>query len=109
MGLIFFLSAQPDLPHPGSGWADLLIGSAAHTFVFGVLAVLSARALEEHSSRIPIALGLTLLYALSDEFHQAFVPGRNPDIVDLLFDACGALLGLWVWTRYQRRSSDHGA
>lgn len=103
MGLIFYLSAQPDLPHPATGWADLLVSSTAHFFMFAVLAVLWARTLQANPRARLLALALTLLYALSDELHQAFVPGRTPDPLDLLCDACGALLGLWGWARLQRR------
>jgi VanZ family protein len=103
MGLIFYLSAQPDLPHPESGWADLLVSSAAHAFIFGVLAVLWVRVLGERPRAWLLALILTWLYALSDEFHQAFVPGRTPDLLDLLCDGCGAMLGLWGWARLRRR------
>jgi VanZ family protein len=103
MGLIFYLSAQPDLPHPHAGWADLLVSNGAHAFVFGVLAVLWARALGERPQTLLIALALTLLYALSDEFHQAFVPGRHPDPWDLIFDGLGAAVGLGLWIRWKRR------
>jgi len=48
MGLIFCLSAQPDLPYPKSGWAALLLSSGRMCFV-RVLAVLWARALGERS------------------------------------------------------------
>lgn len=107
MGLIFFLSAQPDLPHTEIGWADMLISGGAHAFVFGVLALLWARAFGQRRWALPVAFVLTALYALSDEFHQAFVPGRHPDAVDLLCDACGAVLGLWAWAWWQRGSSPH--
>jgi VanZ family protein len=101
MALIFYLSSQPDLPHPKSGVVDLLFSSGAHLFMFGVLAVLWARALGERSGGWLIALILTLLYALSDEFHQSFVPGRHADPLDLVCDALGAALalGLWCWLR----------
>ncbi|MDH3980911.1 MAG: VanZ family protein, partial [Gammaproteobacteria bacterium] len=36
---------------------------------------------------------LTALYGVLDEFHQSFVPGRNADVLDVLADASGALLG----------------
>ena len=103
MGLIFYLSAQPDLPHPETGWADLLFSSGAHAFVFGVLAVLWARALGARRRALWIAFALTALYALSDEFHQAFVPGRTPDPLDLLCDGLGALVGLALWRWWRRR------
>ena len=105
MGLIFFLSAQPDLPHPQTGWLGLLFSSAAHLFMFGVLAVLWAWALGWGRYGWLIALALTLLYALSDEFHQSFVPGRHADPFDLVCDALGAVVGLavWAWLRRWRR------
>ena len=103
MGLIFYLSAQPDLPTPDAGWLQLVISSAAHIFLFGVLAMLWARALGQQRFAWLFALTLALLYALSDEFHQAFVPGRHPDPWDLACDALGAALGLWGWIRLQRR------
>lgn len=103
MGLIFYLSAQPDLPQPHVGWADLIISSGAHSFVFGVLAVLWARALGERRHALILAFALTMLYALTDEFHQAFVPGRHPDLWDLVCDGFGAALGLGLWAWWRSR------
>ena len=103
MGVIFLLSAQPDLPHAGVSWADWLLSSMAHTVMFGILAVLWARALGDRRHVWLLAFALSALYALSDEFHQAFVPGRHPDPWDLLFDTFGAALGLVLWTWWNRR------
>ena len=103
MGLIFYLSAQPDLPHPDTGWLGLALSSGAHAFVFGVLAILWARVLGERRHALLFAFLLTMLYALSDEFHQAFVPGRYPDLWDLLSDALGAALALALWAWWRRR------
>ena len=99
MGTIFFLSALPDLPHPSSDWLDWLLSSTAHLFLFAVLAMLWGRALGVGRRSWLIALALTLLYALSDEFHQSFVPGRHADPWDLAFDVLGTGLGLagWIW------------
>jgi VanZ family protein len=38
------------------------------------------------------AITLTAIYAASDELHQAFVPGRTPDIKDWAVDVAGAFL-----------------
>jgi VanZ family protein len=123
MALIFFLSAQPDLPHPQTGWADLLVSSASHALEFGILAVLLAFALDSCTSApfrsrrhspspgqggwgrrqvLLVAFLVTALYALSDEFHQSFVPGRVPDPWDLVCDGAGALVGLALWAAWQR-------
>ena len=103
MGLIFVMSAQPDLPHPESGWLDLLISSSAHVFLFAVLAFLLARALGRRARAWLIALAAVALYAASDELHQAFVPGRHPDLLDLVCDLVGAALGLLCWRLLDRR------
>ena len=108
MALIFVLSAQPDLPHPASGWMDLLISSTAHVFLFGLLALLLGWAMAPYRWGLPLALLLTVLYALSDEFHQAFVPGRHPDPLDLACDALGAVLGLALWAWWRRHASGLG-
>jgi VanZ family protein len=36
------------------------------------------------------------LYSLTDEFHQRFVPGRGPSIIDSGFDTIGATLGIVI-------------
>ncbi|HET9179238.1 MAG TPA: VanZ family protein [Terriglobia bacterium] len=36
------------------------------------------------------------LYSLTDEFHQRFVPGRGPSLMDCGFDTIGAALGMLV-------------
>jgi VanZ family protein len=104
MGLIFYLSAQPDLPHPPSGWLSLAFSVGGHLVVYGVLAVLWMRVLGDRPRSYWLAFLLTMLYALSDEFHQAFVPGRSPDLWDLVSDAVGATAGLlaWAWVRRPR-------
>lgn len=42
------------------------------------------------------AVGLCLLYGLSDEYHQSFVPGRMPDMYDIRNDVIGATIAMLV-------------
>jgi VanZ family protein len=102
MAGIFALSATPDLPSPPGGLGD----KHAHALVFGGLAVLIYRALAGGRAsgltarRGLLAVVLATLYGVTDEVHQAFVPGREPHWADVLADAAGALLaagGLWAW------------
>ena len=56
----------------------------------------SPRPTHNASSGIPsgsIAFVLSVVYALTDEWHQSFVPGRSATIADTLVDAAGAGLG----------------
>ena len=46
------------------------------------------------------SVAIAALYGISDELHQAFVPGRTAAIDDLLADTIGALAGAglcWAW------------
>jgi VanZ family protein len=46
--------------------------------------------------RYTISLGICFLYAISDELHQAFIPGRNGNPIDVLIDTAGAAFGLLI-------------
>ena len=37
---------------------------------------------------------ICVIYAVSDEVHQAFVPGRGPALKDVLIDSAGAFTGI---------------
>jgi VanZ family protein len=103
MALIFYLSGRPDLPNPYGGWQGQLLSSGAHILVFGVLALLWARVLRNQRYGWLAAFVLTMLYAVSDEYHQSFVPGRHADLWDLLCDGLGAVLALVLWAVWNHR------
>jgi VanZ family protein len=103
MGVIYFLSAQSNLTLPVEEWWPGLLSWTAHFAEFAVLASLLWLALRS-SLRVPryataIAFALTAMYALSDEVHQSFVPGRMPDVRDWIVDVAGAALVLWILSR----------
>ncbi len=43
-----------------------------------------------------LSSGISVLYAVSDELHQYFVPGRNASVWDVLLDAVGAICGIFA-------------
>ena len=56
--------------------------------------------------RIWLAFLLALLYALTDEFHQAFTPGRHPSWVDaFIFDGGGAAIALFLERFFTKSNS----
>ena len=61
------------------------------------LALRSSPRFARHATAL--AFGLAALYALSDELHQSFVPGRTPDARDWLVDLAGAALAIWLLSR----------
>jgi VanZ family protein len=105
--MLFYLSAQPDIPTPPGPLLQQLYERGGHALAYAILAWLYLRALRRNiHNRVVLRLvsaGLAVLYAMSDEYHQTFVPGRSGDLTDLLVDgagACGAmLLGWWLERR----------
>jgi VanZ family protein len=103
LALIFYLSAQSQV-----AWAGPYPDVVLHAAEYCVLAVLLARGLNDGMGRaVPDRLHLLtwtlcVLYAISDEIHQFFVPGRSSDWRDVLSDAAGAALGLAALAIVQR-------
>ena len=94
--MIFFGSSlsNPPVPVAFTG-TDKLI----HVLAFIPLGFLVLRAMNAHCPKkkwisIVFSFILCTFYGVSDEVHQLFVPGRNPDAVDVLADAIGTILGI---------------
>lgn len=94
--VIFAFSSVPDLG-TGLGTWDLVLRKLAHAAEFAVLGALLQRALG--SARAAVLLGIA--YAVSDELHQVFVPGRLGSPVDVAIDAVGVAAGVFLWRRYR--------
>jgi VanZ family protein len=96
---IFYLSHQPDLPHAPDPWLDVLLKKLGHAIEFAVLFLLLWRAWRREQvagQALNWAMVATAAYAISDEWHQSFVPGRKANLYDVLIDASGALLLWWL-------------
>ena len=104
MGLLFYLSSRPTLPGFTDPIWDLLLKKSGHAVAYAVLSCLSLRALwqgrEMTSLQYVGAWGIAVLYAITDEIHQGFVPGRHPALMDWIIDAIGAVLGLLLAARW---------
>jgi hypothetical protein len=95
--LIFVLSAQPNLT-TGLGFWDTLLRKSAHFAEYAVLGFLLLRAVRLRVA----ALTAGVAYAISDEIHQYFVPGRYASAWDVLLDSGGVLLGVLLAERLSR-------
>jgi VanZ family protein len=95
MALIYILSAQSVLVDIENEAGEKTFYKMAHVVAYAVLAWLWWRALTPRRqvtwSILLAAAVLTVLYGISDEVHQLFVPGRHGRVVDVFFDAGGAL------------------
>jgi VanZ family protein len=65
----------------------------AHFGAFAVLALLAVRA--TGGGRPLQAWSLTVAWAILDEWHQSFVPGRSGNARDVMIDAAGATWAMW--------------
>ena len=101
MGLIFFLSAQPDLNSGLGGW-DTVLRKLAHMAEYGLLWYLWMRALR---GRAVLAAAIAVGYAITDELHQSFVVGRTGTPVDVAIDAAGVGLAVALWLAYSQPRS----
>jgi VanZ family protein len=101
MVLIFWLSDRSDLDS-GLGLLDFVLRKLAHATEFALLTLLWAWALRPVTRlNVPAAAMISLLYAVSDEYHQTFVEGRHGTSVDVLVDAIGVAIALAL-LRYHR-------
>lgn len=138
MGVIFYLSHQPAaasrslsegvlssilhmLPQEQGKEIALLhslLRKSAHFIAYFILAILLSQALFSTQmkrataiSRFCVVWFICFLYAMSDEFHQTFIPGRSGEFRDVMIDSLGSLLGLLLysvllywWTFRKRRA-----
>lgn len=93
--LIFVVSSMPGSNLPGG------FSFEAHFFeyaIFGGLLYSALRLDRSTPSAILWAVALASLYAITDEYHQSFVPMRTPDPLDWVVDTVGAAFGaVVVW------------
>ncbi len=96
--VIFAFSSVPDLGTGLGGW-DLVLRKIAHAAEYAVLGALLVRA----TGRARLAVALGTLYAISDEVHQSFVPGRVGSPLDVALDAVGVVVGVVLWQTVRTR------
>lgn len=93
MAAIFALSALPDLSLPYTFEGDDFF---LHMVEYGILGFLLSWALVNSGVVRKLVLYgflVGLLYGMTDEVHQYFVPGRMASLLDLTADGLGSLLG----------------
>lgn len=106
-GMIFYLSAIPDLNSGLPTWQDLILRKVAHIFVFFMFAYLLAHSL--NSTQRPYLLFVVMaaiLYAFIDEAHQLNVVGRQGSPTDILIDSVGVFLAVFIYIKKQKNLFD---
>ncbi|MFV2063357.1 MAG: VanZ family protein [Chloroflexota bacterium] len=100
MVTIFVLSSQSGLRISDDADIDGPLRTLAHFAIYATLAAALLYGLSRSTgptlAGVLIAFAVTLLFAISDEIHQAFVPDRAAEIQDLVVDALGGAAGLAI-------------
>jgi VanZ family protein len=93
-----------------------ILRKCAHVGEYAVLGLLLLRAAtlmtnfkRSISIRYLSLLGVCLLVAATDEFHQTFVASRGASAMDVMIDSVGSIVGLLIGTAFERRRSIKGA
>lgn len=124
MSLIFYLSHQPAdqsselsrgvteviietvekvAPNAALNISDFhnIIRKNAHFFIYLILGVLVINAMRRSNIILKrsavTTLFICILYAISDEVHQTFIPGRSGEFSDVLIDTAGASVGIGMY------------
>ena len=111
--LIFYLSAQASLKTDLGIW-DLILRKGAHMVEFAVLCLLLWNAIRQTGMAFGRSLALAdmiaLAYAVSDEIHQRYVPGRVSALRDVGFDVAGiVIMSLMIFMLRPKRTARAGA
>lgn len=123
MGLIFYFSHQPGDASSSlsSGISENIVAAlnmlplvqldiesihtllrkSAHFFVYLILGILVLHALRRSEvtgyKSIMYAMIICVFYAITDEVHQLFIPGRSGEVRDVLIDSAGAGTGVALY------------
>lgn len=83
------------------------VRKCAHGTIYFILGMVAAKTFIVSGMREKraclLALLFCFLYAVFDEFHQLFVPGRGGQVSDIIIDACGAALGIGLYLLLRRK------
>ena len=75
-----------------------IIRKLAHFSLYTVVGILMMSLMStyniEQIKRYGISLGVGMIYAISDEIHQSFIPDRTPAVGDVFIDTCGVIFGI---------------
>lgn len=97
--IIFYFSSQSGIESSEVS-SNLYVRKLGHLTEYALLGffscsyIMQKTAVKIHS--LLYSFLFLFLYAISDEFHQYFVPGRNGNIIDVFIDFLGGSIGIFI-------------
>ncbi|WHY85581.1 VanZ family protein [Neobacillus novalis] len=107
--LFKLFAVQHDTTHSANGGSvlikvvNIILRKASHLTAFGIIAILLFQVFRNFRYPYFLSWFLTFLYAITDEWHQSFVPGRTASFQDVLIDCLGAFIALLIAHSYTSR------
>ena len=84
---------------------QFIVRKSAHFIGYMILGILASGLIlqyENLNKKYPLAFLICVIYAISDEIHQLFVPGRSGQVRDVLIDSAGSLLGIIIVMTFEK-------
>lgn len=79
---------------------EVIVRKLAHLTIYTLVGIFIMSFMCTFNIKLKVQFGTSLLvgliYAITDEIHQSFVPERGPSVTDVFIDLCGVLLGICV-------------
>lgn len=79
---------------------ESVVRKIAHYSIYTLVGILLMSLMSTYKikelDRIAVSLIVGVIYASTDEIHQAFVPGRGPLVADVILDSMGVLTGIFI-------------
>jgi VanZ family protein len=95
MSVIFYFSSRSTTGIGTNEIDRFLILKSFHLIEYAILVILLLFAISKNKSAVFIAY----LYAIFDEIHQSFIPGRTGRFRDTLIDLIGILIGFFIFNK----------
>ena len=85
----------------------VIVRKSAHFLEYLILGILMINVVKNYKDinncLFFISLLFCIMYAISDEVHQLFIPGRSCEILDVLIDSTGSLIGIFIYYLFNSR------
>ena len=84
---------------------QFIVRKSAHFIGYMILGILASGLIlqyENINKKYLLAFLICVIYAISDEIHQLFVPGRAGQVRDVLIDSAGSLLGIIIVMAFEK-------
>lgn len=75
---------------------SFIIRKMAHLSEYLILGILTYNVIRYYDKKILLAILICVIYAISDEVHQIFVPGREFKLLDICIDSFGTIIGIYL-------------